>query len=349
MSEIPAEQLVAIVDASAALPGISDRQRRQDIVARLPKCIRDVLKADTATSPHLAEIVTACAGQPGGLNMLGSILNSYYRFDTGYGAVASRLTRCAEALSRQQPDAEADAVGHDLSSLVTALQDADNSVRLYAVCTLGSFGTAASAAISGLVNVVGDEDRAVSYAAVNALENIGPATAVAIPALLIALTDENLSVRATAARILGSIPPGDLAGSAAAAVPALVAALDDPQWSVRAFAAHALGRFEPAATEAIPALIFALKEVRFVGNAASQALVRMGPNATQALIDALTDEDHMVRGRAAFVLGEMGAAAAEAVNALVIALGDGNESVRYNAATALANIGPSAIAAIQNL
>ena len=41
--------------------------------------------------------------------MLGSIPNSYYRFDTGYGAVASRLTRCAEALSRQQPDAEADA------------------------------------------------------------------------------------------------------------------------------------------------------------------------------------------------------------------------------------------------
>ncbi len=90
-------------------------------------------------------------------------------------------------------------------------------------------------------------------------------------------------------------------------VPTLIHKLKDRDKEVRFNAAYAVGKIGPAAKEAVPALIAALKdEYRWV---AASALGKIGPAAVPALIAALKDEDGSVRVSAAFALGWIGPAA----------------------------------------
>jgi HEAT repeat protein len=72
---------------------------------------------------------------------------------------------------------------------------------------------------------------------------------------------------------------------------------------------------------------------------AIDALGKIGPAATPALIAALKDPHEAVRGNAAVALAEIGPNAAETVPALAAALKDPVENVRQSAANALGKIG----------
>jgi WD40 repeat protein len=115
-------------------------------------------------------------------------------------------------------------------------------------------------------------------------------------------------------------------------------------------AARRLGRIGPAA---IPALIPILKEAENeeVRGAAAYALGEMGVKAipaVPALVDALEDEESLVRTITADALGKMGPGAVEAVPALVKAMtvGTGGD---FRAAYALGAIGSGAMEAVPAL
>ncbi len=87
------------------------------------------------------------------------------------------------------------------------------------------------------------------------------------------------------------------------AVPALILALGDDDPSMRAAAVYALGEIGPAAQQAIPALIEALKNPR-IGRAAGLALGRIGPAAIPALSRVLVESENPgIKSVAASALG----------------------------------------------
>jgi hypothetical protein len=143
-----------------------------------------------------------------------------------------------------------------VQTLIAALGDADNSVRMSATEVLGRVGPMAAEAVSALITALGDADDVVRGNAAAALGQIGAAAAAAAPALIIALRrDSDKGVRGNAAWALGQIGP-----AAADAVPALIIALRrDTGKGVRGNAAAALGHIGPAAADAVPALSAALQ------------------------------------------------------------------------------------------
>jgi len=187
----------------------------------------------------------------------------------------------------------------------------------------------------------------------SALVKIGPA---AVEPLLVALTDKQSSACHRVAKILGELDDPR-------AVPGLVVALDDQRRWVSAFAARALGKIGgPLAVDALVARI--TKEACF------NALVTIGPPATEALVRAVETAEPDVRRKAAFALGSIGdrrAAAAliailqdeynstaarwlgrlgdpRAVEFLTAELHGDDPNLARSAATALADIGPPVVA-----
>lgn len=88
-------------------------------------------------------------------------------------------------------------------------------------------------------------------------------------------------------------------------------------------------------------VVFVSKESHFLSHCIG-ALGRIGADpdtAVPVLIDALKDEDEVVRGAAAGALGELGANAKHAITPLIEALGDESPAVRLRATTAFWNFG----------
>ncbi|MBG0833356.1 HEAT repeat domain-containing protein [Planomonospora sp. ID67723] len=113
------------------------------------------------------------------------------------------------------------------------------------------------------------------------------------------LTGSGAVRRATAAHVLG------LMGHAEAA-PALAGLLSDRSPEVRAVAARALGQV--GAPEAAGPLLASLAGGgRAPFYLVTQSLIRLGPGARPALVEALSHEDAVVRAAAAEVLGLTGA------------------------------------------
>jgi hypothetical protein len=135
-----------------------------------------------------------------------------------------------------------------------------------------------------------------------------------------------------------------------AGLPALIERLEGPEPGTRAAAARALGALGAMARGAAPRLLAALKDanegVRFD---AARALAAIGPLAADVppLAASLDSEDPFVRGFAAWSLGNLGAAAEEAVPALAHALR--LDDTHVVVAAALARIGPAAAAAVPAL
>ena len=150
----------------------------------------------------------------------------------------------------------------------------------------------------------------------------------------------------------------------------LVHRLDAGTPGERAVAAETLGQHGPAAADAAPALAKLMRTARLpdveplpfgfpvppagpddtvLFTTARDALVRIGPKAVPALVEALGHESREARGLVAEALGALGADAAPAVPALAKLLADDSRTVRMRAADALERIGPKAEAAVPAL
>jgi len=86
-----------------------------------------------------------------------------------------------------------------------------------------------------------------------------------------------------------------------------------------------------------------------VGEAAADALARIGTQAVPALVEALHDRKPRVRELAAMALARMGPEAETSVPELIVALQDPDIEVQRSAARALGQIGPHAGEAIPAL
>ena len=174
----------------------------------------------------------------------------------------------------------------------------------------------------------------------------------------------------SAARVAAAHALAARGAEAAAAVPALVATLNRVPDPVRIAATYALGAIgapavEPLAAvlrasgDALPQLLRGVscskqaqwrdlsqwREQALVMDDAGHALAAMGTTALPVLVDLLQDASEWARVNAAFALGEMDAAAGDAVPALAAALGDPSHFVVRTAADALGAIGAAEAAA----
>ena len=162
----------------------------------------------------------------------------------------------------------------------------------------------------------------------------------------------------SAARVAAAHALAARGAEAAAAVPALVASLNRVPDPVRIAATYALGAVgapavEPLAAvlrgsgDALPRLLRGVsrskhaqwREQALVMDDAGHALGAIGAAALPVLIDLLRDDSEWARVNAAFALGEMDAAARDAVPALAAALDDPSHFVVRTAADALGAIG----------
>ena len=149
---------------------------------------------------------------------------------------------------------------------------------------------------------------------------------------------------------------GPLGPRARVFVPTLCEILTNPGGSARISAAECLAAIGPEAEGAAPALIQALGSRRRdcsrsddVRSAAVESLARIGAAAVPSLVEALEDEDVLIRAGACDTLGRIGSDAASAVPALIEALGDERMAVRAASAMAVEKLGPTADAAVPAL
>jgi HEAT repeat protein len=264
-------------------------------------------------------------------------------------------------------------------ALVKILDGPDENMRVCAAYALREIGPAARPAVPSLIRAIRPSDPqwgpgVLAMNAMQALGRIGPAAREAIPILNRRLDQQDTSdiVAVIALDRIGAPPArtlvdrllrdGDsfvafemswLGPKAREAAPALRAALADKRRQVRISAAVALGFIDPAAAEAVPVLLEALKyrndEEIDVGDVPG-ALARLGPRAKAALpvlIDLVKkgDEDE----RLVKTLVQIDPEGKECVPALIAALKQGNADVVDNAANSLAVLGPRAKDAVPAL
>jgi len=231
-----------------------------------------------------------------------------------------------------------------VTALIEALKIPDNDVRVNAVWAIGKIGPQARASIPELMEALVDNDWKVRFPAAWALGRIGPDAVETIPSLIHALGDRKVDVRREAVQALGWIGPqtnevvpaligsledkdadirykaalmlGGFGSTAKEAVPALIDALGDSDELVRRFVPQALGEIGSDAKDAIPALILGFRDEE-VSTYAPSALGKIGKVAVPALIEALKDEDQIVRHKSASALGYIGPDAKAAVPALI--------------------------------
>jgi len=305
-----------------------------------------------------------------------------------------QFSRCLENPDPEQnPLQEIELLGEAaVPRLIEALDHEEAFIRRMAVCALGCLHSpqggpfdVASAVFRLEAAVETDPDSLVRLYAAEALWMICE-TKEAIQVLVGGLQDNQAEARRCAARMLGEVGP-----AAHEAVEPLIAALADCDVVVRRYAAENLAAFGPAATSALPSLEPLLGEDEWTQLVGAEAILKIAParsqdlgpvlaealrsgsprirhRATQALgelllagglavselVDALDDEDEVVRTGALWALGQLGAAAAQATSALIAILqGHGMDGedvlVRGMAATALGDIGPAACEAVPDL
>ena len=160
------------------------------------------------------------------------------------------------------------------------------------------------ARVRELIRGLGDNDAAVRWRAAVALGQMGAAAIPAVRPLIDTMDDSEESVRWEAAKALGRIGP-----AARDAVPALAAALAEDDAVLRDAAATALGFMGAAAQNAVPALIRSLRSsASGEPDAALETLVKLGRSSVPALIEALNEDDPLIRSRAATALTRVASA-----------------------------------------
>jgi HEAT repeat protein len=202
-----------------------------------------------------------------------------------------------------------------LEPLIAAFKDANHSVRKAATDGLLKFG---KSAIAPLCAVVKDsaQPEYVHWAAAGTVEKIGGSDDPVVQAwCAVAKRDWNLALS------LGNV-----------SVEPLILALKDKSDDVRASAITVLGKLGDI--KAVDPLIAALTDVGWqMRGPVTEALVKMGAASVDPVIAALKQNDHLVRFRAAEVLGEI--CDGRSVSPLIALLKDTDEGVRWSAAKAL--------------
>jgi HEAT repeat protein len=251
-------------------------------------------------------------------------------------------------------------------ALILLFQGRDEVARWPVAVALSDVGPAA---VPQLTRALGSPDRCIRLGVLEALGHMGPKARAAVPSLLKVVTDKDPWVRLNTVEALAAV--GDRAG-----IPALVDRLNtDKNLTVRRYAASALRTFGPAAKEAIPALLKAIRESeqltdtlesltievesrptisgllasKTLADRARDSLAAMGPPGVAALTELLKDPEAGHRCAAALTLRSLGPKARAAVPQLTQALSDGDPRVRRSAAEALGAVGPAARAAVPGL
>jgi HEAT repeat protein len=267
----------------------------------------------------------------------------------------------AAALADRDPLVRAEAAGDlgqlgDLSrpalpALRAALRDPDPFVRVYAAEAVARIDPEDRGALEPLAAALRHPDGAVGNAAAGALAGLGPRALASAPALRAALRQDPAEVRSAAALALGEVIPeaAPRGEETEESVAALVRALrEDRSADVSYWAARALLKFGPAARNALPALVAALRDRGrpAARDVAADVLSRLGPDAVPLLGEALLDPQCGARRHVAQYLGDMGPAARPAVPALLRTLQAEDPWLRFEAASALMHIDPDAAAAV---
>jgi HEAT repeat protein len=223
-----------------------------------------------------------------------------------------------------------------LPIFLDAVRRADVADRRRAAEALGGMAELAKGAAPVLEQALADDDEAVRAAAARALGQV-PEARRALPALVRTLrTDDSAEVRKGAARALR-----ELAGDEAEArrlVGPLTAALNDRDEEVRSGVIHAFAYFPRSVPVPGDALVEHLDDDP-VCRAAMQVLA--DKSHVPVLTAGLTHTRPTVRMRSAWMLGQIGAEARDAVPELICAL-RARDDLRLHAAKALGAVGPPA-------
>jgi HEAT repeat protein/formylglycine-generating enzyme required for sulfatase activity len=255
--------------------------------------------------------------------------------------------------------------GESVPAITELLKDNNADVRSSAAMVLGELGPEAEDAIPALIAAMKDKNETVSSSASKALGDIGP---VATEKLIAALKDSNPKLRSLAARTLGKTQLRLRADGAwyargkwyaGPACPkilrALVEAVGDKDPTVRSSAVDALRHNGPPVSAAVPALITILKNKSTTVRSYSRAAVVLGEigaaakDAVPVLIDGMKSKNKSVRIASAEALGGIGPAAKASVPVLLDALKEKDTDIFVSVAPALGRIGPASRQAVPAL
>jgi HEAT repeat protein len=150
-----------------------------------------------------------------------------------------------------------------------------------------------------------------------------------LPPLRQMLRSEDADLRWWSARALAAL-------GSPSSVSLLIETLPDPDPDVRACAAHGLGTLN-ASQAVLPLTRLLADESPYVGRIASNALIRIGPPAASALIEALDSASSAARAGAARALIPL--ESHDAIPVLFAALDDQSALVTYYAEEALSRMG----------
>ncbi|MCL4527852.1 MAG: HEAT repeat domain-containing protein, partial [Chloroflexi bacterium] len=196
--------------------------------------------------------------------------------------------------------------------------------------------------VPALLDALRGEFYTVRAKSATALGNIGDPQA--IQSLLIAFKDKEDNVRASAVLALGKFHNPATFDDIANLL------LDDSKIEVRQAAAHVFG--ETKNPQTLPYLMQALRDSfwwyeRGEGSASDllQAIQKMGANAVDPLIEALSDDEETVRKFAAILLGRIGDE--RAIESLGMAIYDLHFDVGQAAAESLAHFGAASLEVLQ--
>lgn len=273
-------------------------------------------------------------------------------------------------------------VGDEVSKLIRLLDDEDSRVRSAAAGALRYQTSNSEAAIQALLPLLGDSDEHVQGVVIDVLSWIVPDSAELYEFLDELIERERFESQTpsrlriptlypTVLRAIGRREPKE-----AVNVDFLVTGLENSESSVRMEAVDALGSVGPEASEAIGALIIALRDERvYVSSGALRALrkIVLEPDEVAAFLTPLVREKHVlnalaldalaeiapkseaafseltraaqhsdpeIQGKAMRALGSLGEVARPALGLIVEMLSDESGTVRVNAASAAPNVAP---------
>jgi HEAT repeat protein len=224
-----------------------------------------------------------------------------------------------------------------LPGVEACLADLDGRVRQIAFFTLSRMGVNPRESLQKALQS-GDERVRIPIAGLMLKQNLEPEDAMKV--LAAALKHEKKEIRVSAAAALADVPARINAETTNEVVAALSQTLKDDDVALKIQAARALGQFGKSA---FPVLFETLKTAK--DPALQTALLRglrargfHDPEAVPTLIECLKSSSAESRWQAAFILGNIGPQAKEAIEPLQALSNDGDRTVSIYARNALKRI-----------